>query len=139
LKRTIVLTEMVGYNCFIIFQYYYLNIKIFEILWKLKFLKLFEKFEILKFLKILISYEHFDFFFNFWNFWNVFKFLKYWNFLKIWTEFFFFFFIDFIILKFYAGNNQDYYTSLTSHWLRLNHMTWNFVNILWKLTQTGNN
>jgi hypothetical protein len=33
------LTEMVGYNCFIIFQYYYLNIKI---------LKFYENFEIFK-------------------------------------------------------------------------------------------
>ena len=32
-----ILTEMVGYNCFIIFQYYYLNIKI---------LKFYENFEI---------------------------------------------------------------------------------------------
>ena len=33
----------------------------------------------------------------------------------------------------------NYYTSLTSHWLKLNHMTWNNFNVLWKLTQTGNN
>ena len=32
-----------------------------------------------------------------------------------------------------------YYTSLTSHWLKLNHMTWNNFNVLWKLTQTGIN
>ncbi|CAB9543058.1 hypothetical protein BROOK1789C_665 [Bathymodiolus brooksi thiotrophic gill symbiont] len=38
MKKAIVLTEMVGYNCFIIFQYYYLKIK------------------------ILISYENFEFF-----------------------------------------------------------------------------
>ena len=35
--------------------------------------------------------------------------------------------------------NSIYYTSLTSHWLKLNHMTWNNFNVLWKLTQTGNN
>jgi hypothetical protein len=35
--------------------------------------------------------------------------------------------------------NVYYYTSLTSHWLKLNHMTWNNFNVLWKLTQTGNN
>ena len=35
--------------------------------------------------------------------------------------------------------NWDYYTSLTSHWLKLNHMTWNNFNVLWKLTQTRNN
>jgi hypothetical protein len=29
-KKAIVLTEMVGYNRFIIFQYYYLNIKILK-------------------------------------------------------------------------------------------------------------
>ena len=40
---------MVGCNCFIIFQYYYLNIKILKILNFLKFLKFFEIFEILKF------------------------------------------------------------------------------------------
>jgi len=40
----------IGYNCFIIFQYYYLNIKIFEI------------FEILKFFEILKSYEIFEIF-----------------------------------------------------------------------------
>ena len=38
-----------------------------------------------------------------------------------------------------AGINRCYYTSLTSHWLKLNHMTWNNFNVLWKLTQTGNN
>ena len=32
-----------------------------------------------------------------------------------------------------------YYTSLTSHWLKLNHMTRNNFNVLGKLTQTGNN
>jgi hypothetical protein len=45
---------MVGYNCFIIFQYYYLNIKI------LKFYENFEIYEniiILKFLQILKFYE----------------------------------------------------------------------------------
>jgi hypothetical protein len=36
-------------------------------------------------------------------------------------------------------NRILYYTSLTSHWLKLNHMTWNNINVLWKLTQTGNN
>jgi hypothetical protein len=55
LKKAIVLTEMVGYNCFIIFQYYYLNIKILimktEIFKTLKILNFFEIIEILKFLK----------------------------------------------------------------------------------------
>ena len=62
-----VLTEMVGYNCFIIFQYYYLNIKI---------LKFYENFE---------NFYHFDFF---WKFWNLMKFLiffwNFWNFWKCW-------------------------------------------------------
>ena len=37
------LPEMVGYNCFIIFQYYYLNLKFYENF------EIFEIFEILKF------------------------------------------------------------------------------------------
>jgi len=41
---------MVGYNCFIIFQYYYLNIKI------LKFYENFEIFEILNFLKLYMKF-----------------------------------------------------------------------------------
>ena len=38
-------------------------------------------------------------------------------------------------------HNWYYYTSLTSHWFKLNHMTWNNFNVLWKLTQitTDNN
>ena len=39
------LPELVGYNCFIIFQYYYLNIKI------LKFYENFEIFDIFEILK----------------------------------------------------------------------------------------
>jgi hypothetical protein len=37
------LHEMVGYNCFIIFQYYYLNLKFYENF------EIFEIFEILKY------------------------------------------------------------------------------------------
>jgi hypothetical protein len=48
---------MVGYICFIIFQYYYLNIKI---------LKCYENWNFLNFLKIL----------SFWNFWNRMKILN---------------------------------------------------------------
>ena len=43
------------------------------------------------------------------------------------------------ILSLNTLTNCIYYTSLTSHWLKLNHMTWNNFNVLWKLTQTGNN
>ena len=38
---------MVGYNCFIIFQYYYLNIKILNFFENYIILKFFENFEIL--------------------------------------------------------------------------------------------
>ena len=62
----------IGYNCFIIFQYYYLKIK------SLKFLKLFENF-----MKILKSYEIFESFEIFWQFWIFWKSLKFWNFFKI--------------------------------------------------------
>ena len=47
----------IGYNCFIIFQYYYLEIK------SLKFVKLFENF-----MNILKSYEIFESFRILWNF-----------------------------------------------------------------------
>jgi hypothetical protein len=59
-----VFTEMVSYNCFIIFHYYYLNIKILKI------------------------YENFQIFETFWNFmkiWNFFEFFwKFWNFEIVW-------------------------------------------------------
>jgi hypothetical protein len=102
LKKTIVLTEMVGYNCFIIFQYYYLNIKILKFYENWNFWNFWKIWNIEFFLKILISYENFDFFLNFWNFE---MFLNFWNieiFWKFWTEFFVFF-IDFIILKLYEN------------------------------------
>jgi hypothetical protein len=77
LKKAIVLTEMVGYNCFIIFQYYYLNIKYIKF-WNFMKTEIFENFEIL------------IFFFNFDILWklkffflNIWKFFKYWSFLKI--------------------------------------------------------
>jgi hypothetical protein len=50
------MTEMVGYNCFIIFQYYHLNIKI---------LKFYENWTFFNFMKIL----------SFWKFLKILKFL----------------------------------------------------------------
>ena len=70
----------IGYNCFIIFQYYYLKIK------SLKFLKLFENF-----MKIFKSYEIFESFEIIWQFRIFWKSLKFWNFMKFW-----FFFGNFI-------------------------------------------
>ena len=63
MKKAVVLTEMVGYNCFIIFQYYYLNIKILKFYENWNFLN-FENFIILK------SYENFEFFFEIFEIWK---------------------------------------------------------------------
>jgi hypothetical protein len=104
-------------SCFIIFQY----LKILKfwnfmnwIFWKFWNIEIFYKFWYL--MKIL----------NFFKIFEVLKKKKNWNivnfFFKFWTLIFFY-----------------YYTSLTSHWLKLNHMTWNNLIVLWKLTQTGNN
>ena len=83
------LTEMVGYNCFIIFQYHYLNIKIlkFHENWKFYHFEFFLKFwnfEIFwKFLTLnLFIFYNFEIFWKFWNFlqfWKILTFFVYWH------------------------------------------------------------
>jgi hypothetical protein len=72
LTTTIISTSnifiMVGYNCFIVFQYHYLNIKILKFYENWNFLNFLKIWSFWNFLKILKSYEHFEFFWNFWNF-----------------------------------------------------------------------
>ena len=77
---------MVGYNCFIIFQYHYLNIKIWKFYenWKFYHFKFF--FNILKFLKVLKFSEDFETLWNFLNFLQFWKIFKFWPFLYIATS-----------------------------------------------------
>ena len=56
---------MVGYNCFIIFQYYYLNIEILKFYENWNFLNFWKILSFWNFLKILKSYENFEFFLHF--------------------------------------------------------------------------
>jgi hypothetical protein len=91
---------MVGYNCFIIFLYYYLNIKILKFYENWNFCYLLKILKIQNFLKIFISYENSNIFKNFWNleifknFWNIdvlnffLLILEFWNFMKILKELF---------------------------------------------------
>jgi hypothetical protein len=68
-KTTIISTSnifiMVGYNCFIIFQYYYLNIEILKFYENWNFLNFWKILSFWNFLKILKSYENFEFFLHF--------------------------------------------------------------------------
>ena len=62
---------MVGYNCFIIFQYYYLNIKI---------LKFYENWNCVNYLKIL---KYWSFFYKFWYPMQILNFLEIFQIVKL--------------------------------------------------------
>jgi hypothetical protein len=87
LKKSIVLTEIVGYYCFIIFQYYYLNIKILKFYENWNFLNFLKILKYWNFWKSLIFCENFEFCWNFqfcWNFWNLKKKINFWNIEIFW-------------------------------------------------------
>jgi hypothetical protein len=126
------LTEMVGYNCFIIFQYY-LNIKFWNFMKTEIFLIFWKYWNLMEILNFFLNFWNFEIFWNFWNFeiWN------FWNFENFELEIDFFLILEFWnfleILKFYEN-----FEMFLKFWKILNsffkfEILWNFMNFLKEL------